>query len=363
LEEKEQDTTSVFAEEGTLAHEICELMCRYNNGEFKKATYTRRINKLKEHELFTIDMLDYCNTYATIVREKFQEAKKRTPGAVLLLEQRLDFSEYVPEGFGTGDAVIIADGAVEVIDFKYGIDVPVYAEDNSQMKLYGLGALAEFDMLYDVHDIKMTIVQPRLENISGCEMLVEDLKAWGEEVRVIAEQAFNGDGEFKAGSHCRFCKVKAKCRAYAEEQLEIAKYEFRQGPFLAETEIADILGRADELKKWLTAVDEYALDQAVNHGVSYPGYKLVEGRSVRKYISEEDVAHQLVDTHHFAEDEIYEKKLLGITKMEKTLGGKKKFTELLSDYVIKPPGKPTLVPESDKRPEWHSEDEAVNDFK
>ncbi len=361
LEEKEPDSSSEYAQEGTLAHEIGEQIVRYNNHEFRKPTLTRRLNKLKEHELFSNDMLEYCGTYGNIVWEKFNEAKKRTADAQLLIEQRLDFSNYVPEGFGTGDAVIIADNIIEIIDFKYGKGVEVSAVDNSQMKLYGLGSLNEYDMLYDIQEICLTIVQPRLENISEFTISTNDLYAWGKEVKKIAEIAFKGEGEFCPGSHCRFCKIKAKCKAYADEQLKLAKYEFKQSWQLEKTDIVDILDRADDFKKWITTVEEFALDQAVNHEMNFPGYKLVEGRSNRKYTDQKKVLKVLTSAN-YEESKLYKpKELLGITAMEKFIG-KKTFGELLSDLVIKPQGKPTLVPESDKRPEWHSEDEAKRDF-
>ncbi len=362
LEEKESETTSVYAQEGTLAHKIAELTVRYNNHEFKKATYTRRLNKLKKNEFFSNEMEEYCVSYSGIVWEKFNEAKKRTPDAQLLLEQKLDFSNVVPDGFGTGDAIIIADDTVEVIDFKYGKGVMVSADNNSQMKLYGLGALRAFEMLYDIQNVSMTIVQPRLENISNFTIKTDTLYAWGELIKKKAELAFKGEGEFKAGPHCMFCKVKAKCKAYADEQMELAKHEFKDGPYLDETEIADILLRAADFKKWLTAVEEYALDQAVNHGQEYPGMKVVEGRSNRKYTDDDGVIKTLV-AEGYEEPLLYKpKEVLGITAMTKLLG-KKQFNNLLSDLIIKPQGKPTLVPESDKRPEWHSEEEAKNDFK
>jgi hypothetical protein len=363
LEEKEPETTSSFAEEGTLAHEIGELINRYNNNEFTKRTFNTRLNKLKKHELFANDMLDYCNAYAEIVREKYLEAKKRTPDAQLIIEQKLDFSYFVPKGFGTGDALIIADGRVEVIDFKYGKSPNgrVSAVDNSQMKLYGLGAIVEYEMLYDIQEIQLTIVQPRLDNISEFNITVDELFAWGDSIRPIADKAFKGEGEFCTGKHCRFCKIKAKCKAYADKQLELAKYDFKLGPFLSDEDVSDILNRTAEFKKWLTAVEQFALDQAINHGREFPGMKLVEGRSNRKYADQEKVLKALID-YGYEETILHKpKELLGITAMQKAIG-KGAFNELLSDLVIKPQGKPTLVPLSDKRPAWHSENDAKKDF-
>lgn len=361
LEEHEPNTSSVFAQEGTLAHEIGELALRAYAGEFTKATHTRRLNKLKKNELFCPDMLGHVQVYVEFVTERYLMAKKHTPDAQLIIEQRLDFSEYVPEGFGTGDALIIADNTIEVIDFKYGKGVSVSADNNSQMMLYGLGALSGYEMLYDIQNIHLTVVQPRLQNISEFSIDSDSLYNWGKGVKKIAEIAFKGEGEFEPGSHCRFCRVKAKCKVYADEQMELAKYEFKKSPFLEDTDISDILSRAADFKKWIKAVEEFALDQAVNHGQGYPGYKLVEGKSNRKYTDQDKVLKVLL-SKDYEEALLHKpKELLGITAMEK-LVGKKPFNELLSDLVIKPQGKPTLVPESDKRSAWHSESEAKNDF-
>ncbi len=361
LEEKEPDKTSIHAEEGTLAHEVCELMVRYNAGEIKKPTYTRRLNKLKKHKLFANDMIDYCTTYAEIVREKYLTAKKHTPDVQLRVEQRLDFSNIVPDGFGTVDALIIADGIIEVIDFKYGKGVEVSAVDNSQMKLYGLGAINEYEMLYDIQEVHLSIVQPRLDNFSEFIITLDDLCQWGDEVKGIAEVAYKGEGEFKAGKHCTFCKVKAKCKAQAEEQLEIAKYDFKDSTFLTDEDISDILARSAGLKKWLKAVEEYALDQAVNHGQNYPGYKIVAGRSTRQFTDQDKVKETLL-LEGFEEPLIYKpKEMLGITALEK-LVGKKEFSSILGNLIIKPEGKPTLVPESDKRLALNSIEEAKRDF-
>lgn len=361
LEEHEADVSSVFAQEGTLAHEIGELALRKYTGEINKATHTRRLNKLKKHELFSPDMIEHVQVYVDYIVERYLLAKKHTSDAQLIIEQRLDFSNYVPEGFGTGDVLIIADNGIEVIDLKYGKGVSVSADNNPQMMLYGLGALAEYELLYDLQNTRLTIVQPRLYNISEFSMSTSDLYAWGEGVKKVAQVAFKGEGEFKTGDHCRFCKVRAKCKVYADGQLEIAKHEFKKGPFLEDSAIADVLKRAPEFKKWLSAVESYALDQAVNHDVSYPGYKLVEGRSNRKYTNQDQVLEVLISKGY--EEAILHKpkELLGITAMEKLIG-KKLFKEWLSELVIKPQGNPALVPESDKRPAWRSDADAKKDF-
>lgn len=362
LEEQFEDTTSEYAKEGTAAHELAELHLQRFLGKITKHAYTSQLNRFKkENEYFSQEMLDYTQNYADIVIEKINEARAQTANAVVLLEQRLDFSPWVPEGFGTGDVVIISEGTIEVIDLKYGKGVPVSAINNSQMRLYALGALNQFGMLYDIECVRMTIVQPRLDSISTDELLTEMLLKWANEVvKPTAEQAYSGEGEFLAGDHCRFCRVRYTCRARAEKNLELARYEFQSPPELTHVEIGKILTQADQLQKWVKDVQKYALNQAEKHGAKFPGWKLVEGRSNRKYADEEVVVSTL-KANGFSEDKIYQKKLLGITAMEKLLG-KKKFEKLLGELVVKPAGKPALVPESDKRPELSSTASAVGDF-
>lgn len=268
---------------------------------------------------------------------------------MVLLEMKLDYSTWVPEGFGTGDLVLVTDDVLEVIDFKYGRGIQIGAEDNPQMRLYALGALSQFGCLYEVNTVRMTIVQPRLDSISTDEMAVKELVDWGEKmVKPIADLAFKGEGEFKAGGHCRFCRVRATCRARAEMNMKLACYDFKEPPLLTDEEIVEVLDAADEYMKWISDLQGYALDQAVNNGKKWPGYKLVEGRSYRRYKDQGKVAEALIAAG-YKEDEIYEKVLLGITKMERAVG-RKEFNELLAGLIEKPPGKAKLAPESDKRP-------------
>jgi hypothetical protein len=306
-------------------------------------------------------MEDYVQGYVDRVLERFAEAKAKTPDAIMLLEQRLDFSEWVPEGFGTGDVVIIADGQLEIIDLKYGKGVPVEAEGNPQLRLYGLGAYNTFSLLFDIKSVRMTIDQPRLDSVTSCELLVEDLLEWAEnEVKPKAADAWEGRGKYQPGGHYRFCRGKALCKARAEANLELAKYDFTDPNILMPDEIGEILGRLDELMNWAGTVKDYALEQAEKHGVRWPGWKLVEGRSNRKYSDQDAIASTLTGAG-IQEALIYERSLLGITAMEKALG-KKQFETLLGDLIIKPAGKPVLVPENDKRPEIGSVSSAKNDF-
>jgi hypothetical protein len=362
LEELFPESSSDYAAEGTAAHALAELKLQHALGLIDEETYLERSSNFEENsDYWSVSMNDYIDDYVSMVVERVNEARNRSKDAQVLLEQRLDFSEWVPDGFGTGDVVIIADDIMEVIDLKYGRGVPVSAEDNAQMRLYALGALALFGDLYDIKTVKMTIIQPRLDSISTDEITAGMLLWWADgELRRRAKLAYDGEGEFKAGDHCRFCRARAGCRARAEANLELAKMEFRQPPLLTEEEIATVLARADELKAWAADVSDYALDQAVNHGVKYPGWKLVEGRSNRKYTDEKAVAETL-ERAGYTEEDIYQKTVWGITAMERNLG-KKRFMELLKDLVIKPAGKPVLVPESDKRPEINSAASAAADF-
>lgn len=348
LEEQFEDKTSIYAEEGTLAHELAELKLRLELKEITKRTYTLRFNKAtKDNPLYSKDMDDYVDIYKEICMEKYLNSKETTTDSIAAVEQRLDFSNYVPDGFGTGDFIVIADGTLEICDLKYGKGVPVSAENNSQMRLYALGAINKFSFLYDIEKVRMTIIQPRLSNISSDEISVNELLKWAEEVvKPSAELAIKGEGEFKTGGHCKFCKARSVCRARADENLELAKFEFKKSDTLSNDEIAEILEKVDSLVKWASDVKEYALDKALE-GEEFKGYKLVEGRSQRKWKDEKAVAQILID-RGFLDNIIWTKKLTTISNIERAIG-KKETERLFKDLIDKPTGKPTLVPISDKR--------------
>lgn len=356
LQESVPDKPSEYAAEGTTAHELSEIILRgrillCDSKERKRLD--RELNKIKKNEFYNTEMDNAIHEYVEVVEERFMEAKARSEDAVVLLEERLDYSEWVPEGFGTGDVVLIADGVLEIIDLKYGKGVPVSAEDNSQMKLYALGAWSAYNYLYSINEVRMTIVQPRLDSISTATMMIEDLLEWAETVvKPNAELAFNGKGKFKADAHCRWCKVKGNCRARADANMEALAYEFKEPALLTNEEIGSILFVAEQLKAWAKDVEEYAHGQALK-GESIPQWKLVEGRSNRA-ITDKNAAMKIfeengLDTNKYLKPQ----ELLGISALEKNIG-KKEFHSLLGDLVIKPDGKPTLVPETDKRPELNS---------
>lgn len=361
LEEQFPDNAGQAAAEGTLAHSLGELLLRKELKLIKKYQFEKQLAEIKQNELYDNSMLDHCEDYRDFVMERYYDAQSRTKDAMIFLEQKIDLTEYMPEGFGTTDANIIADHILDVVDLKYGKGVPVSAENNKQMMVYALGALLAFDYMFDIKVIRMTIYQPRIDNISTWEISVKDLRTWAEtELKPRAKLAFAGEGEFKPGSHCRFCKARGACKVNAEFNLQLAKHEFKEPTLLTDEEISDILDRSKTFENWLNGVEAYALDQAVNHGKKWPGYKVVEGRSNRKYSNEESVA-KLLTGKGYKEETIYEKSILGIGKMEKALG-KDVFNSLLSPLIIKPAGKPALAPLSDKRAEYHSNEAAKIEF-
>lgn len=355
------DNSGLAASEGTLAHALGELLIRHKLKRIPKGEFTKKLKAIQADKQYENAMYDYADDYAVFVLEQFSEAQSHTKDAVIYLEQKLDLTDYVPEGFGTGDAGIIADKWLTLIDLKYGKGVPVSAEKNKQMMLYALGALKDYDFIYDIEMVRLIIYQPRLDSITTYEISTKDLKQWGEtELKPRAALAFKGEGDFNPGKHCHFCKARAVCKANAEYRLEVAKYEFKEAVLLQDVDISDILDQADDFVKWIGAVKEHALSESVNNGKRWPGYKLVEGRSNRVYTDETKVADTL-KKNGFQEDAIYTKKILGITAMEKAIT-KPTFNSLLNNLVVKPSGKPTLVHESDKRAEYNSVDAAVLDF-
>lgn len=343
------DSSSSYAQQGTDAHELCEAKVLMT--VCGKATWDPRDNLT----YYDAEMENCSEEYCNYVLEQFLAAKEHCSDPEVLVEQRLDFSKWVPDGFGTGDCIIVSDDVLHIIDFKYGLGVLVEAEGNPQMMCYALGALDIYDGIYDIKTVKMTIFQPRRDNISTYTMEKADLLHWADNVLApTAQLAYEGKGDFKAGDHCQFCKVKASCRKRAEYNLELAKYDFEMPAMLEDTEIAAILPKVDELVSWVNDIKEYALHQALS-GTVYDGYKVVEGKSNRKYLDDAAVAFAVKD----AGFDPYERKLLGITAMTSLLG-KQKFNELLGGLIEKPQGKPTLVPATDKRPALNT---AKDDFK
>lgn len=365
IEQTFPESTSDAADEGTLAHAIAELQLKLQLRRISFEKYEK-----ERQELLTIDagkfhsasMDEYVSQYVTYVLEQYAEARVETADAQIHVERRLDLTDYVQDCWGTGDVGIVGDRKLRGIDLKYGKGVEVSAEENKQMMIYALGWLKEFDGEYDIHEVCMTIFQPRLENISTWSISVPELKQWAEtELKPKAELAFAGAGKFKAGSHCQFCKVRNFCKTKADYEWSISSYNKQQGTFLNPDEIADILFHADDFVKWANGIKEYALHEATTNGIEWPGHKLVEGRSNRQFSDEAKVV-ELLKESGWPDDSIYNKKLIGLGDMEKLVGGKKAFDSLLKPFIIKPPGKPTLAPTEDKRPMYGTRSTAAEDF-
>lgn len=337
------DQTSPYAAQGTDAHELCAYLVEKALGRDVK-------DPTESLSYYDPEMQTCAEGYAEFVMQEYELAKQTCPDTDVLIEQKVDFSKWVEGGTGTADCILLSDGTAEIIDYKHGLGVMVSAESeefggNPQLMCYALGLIDMFDGIYNIDTIRMAIYQPRRDNVSICQMSKDDLMKWAEETLApTAILATKGEGEFKAGDHCQFCKVKATCRKRAEYNLEMAKYDFEVPATLEDHEIEAILMKVDQLTSWAEDVKEYALSQALQ-GKEYEHFKVVEGRSNRKYTDENAVAFAVKD----AGFDPYEKKLLGITAMTSLLG-KKKFEELLGGMITKPPGKPTLVSKSDKRP-------------
>lgn len=356
LERDVEDKSSTFAEEGTLAHAYCAKKLKEFLG-LSVDDENAEIAQLAE-QYHSGEMDEYTDTYKTIVLEKFNAARAKTKDAQLLVEVKLDFSHYVPDAFGTSDAIIIADGVMEVIDFKYGKGVKVSAVENPQMMIYALGAWDLFNFEYNIQKVRMTIVQPRIDNLSEFEINATDLINWAvDELQPKAKEAYAG-GKQKPGEWCQFCKVKASCKALSSMCIEAQ--QANQDPRLISKETMErtILPLLSTFKTWLSGVEEYSLQQALD-GVQYQGFKIVEGRSIRK-ITDQSAVMELLGKEGFAKESyIKPTELRSITDLEKLIG-KKRFGTLCADYISKPQGKPTLVPESDKRPAFN---QAADDFK
>lgn len=349
---QEDDQGSEYARQGSDAHALCEHL-------LLKALGRETRDPTEDLTYYDAEMQEAAEAYAAFVMEQVAEAKTVCHDPLICVEQTVDFSKWVQHGFGTADALIVADDTLYITDMKYGVGCLVTADGedgtgNSQLKCYALGAIDTFGDLYDINRIRLSIFQPRRDNVDTFELTKADLLQWADDVLApIAKLAYEGQGEFEAGNHCQFCRVKATCRKRAEYAMELAKYEFADAPTLDENEIAEILPQIDTLVSWAEDIKSHALNQALS-GVRYPGFKLVAGRSNRKYADEAAVARVVSEAGY----DPYDKKLVGITEMTKRLG-KKRFEELLNGLLIKPEGKPVLVPVTDTRPELNN---AKNDF-
>lgn len=347
------DSTSVYAEEGTLAHELADIKLRQAFKMFKrKAEYNKALKKIESHELYQEEMHEHVDFFVDYVTHRYNHLKKISPAEpVVMIEQRIDLTAYIPEGFGTGDTCLVADKAVEVIDLKYGKGLRVDAEENEQLMVYGLGLLHKSELLYDIERVNMTIVQPRLDHVSTWSISVEDLFKWAEHLKTRAELAIEGEGEYVPGDHCKWCSAKHACSALKDFAFKQAELDFKpEQTKLTDDQIIEAYSQLSTILDYAKSLASHVETEAYN-GKKWKGYKLVEGRSNRTWVAEDSAIDKLTGELKFEKDQVVNVKIKGIGDIEK-LVGKKQFPALLGDYVDKPQGKPTLVPESDKRKEW-----------
>ncbi len=348
LTENMPDTASEYAAEGTLAHALGELKVRKKFEIMKKSVYDKTLKELKADPLYSPEMDGYTDGYLDYVAAIMHSFKTKP---YIAIEKRLDYSHIAPGGFGTGDCLIMCGGELHIIDFKYGKGVPVSAEDNPQLKLYALGAVREYELLYDIQNITLHIVQPRTDDGNSSWTITRAaLDEWGESIKPVARLAYDGKGDFKCGDHCRFCKAKSTCRARADFMLSEAGFTSLPPELLSDDELGKVLERARLFANWLSDVENYALNAILN-GKTITGFKAVEGTS-RRRITDIDGAFEVLKSNGYDEAVLYERTPLGITDLEKLIGGKKKLTDLIGGFIEKPQGKPTLVPADDKRPDY-----------
>jgi Protein of unknown function (DUF2800). len=350
LETQFGDQETEAAKQGTAAHALAEH-------KVLKALKRQTVRPVSPYD---DDEMEACtDAYRDFIMEEIATLESEGIIPSIFTEVPLDLTHYIPDGTGQSDCVIVSDKCLHIIDLKYGQGVLVDAENNTQLMIYALGSVLRFINIYDFSTVKMTIFQPRRDNYSSWTIPLDELLDWSESVlKPIAKIAFVGQGSFQAGPWCMFCKAADRCRCRAEAQLALAQYEFREPPLLNDNEIVDVLGRVASLVKWANDVKEYALDSAVNHGKTWPGYKLVESRSMRHYTDEEEVEKAANAAGY---KDIYRKTLLTVTEMEKLMS-KKIFNQVLGNLVYKPPGKPALVPESDKRTAMDAKTTAKEEF-
>ena len=352
------DRDTVFTREGTLAHAVAELKARKYFIGMGPQKYGAALKKLKSDELWQDEMDGHTDAYLDALKDI---AATFTDTPYVALEQRVDFSEYVPEGFGTADCIMIGGETLHIVDFKYGRGVEVSAEDNPQLKLYAMGAILQYKAFYDIFTVRMTIVQPRIKREPDTwEMEARDLLHWAEDVvKPAAKLAAAGEGEYAEGDWCRWCAIRGSCRARAEAQLRAARMDFKEPPELTDIEVAEALTIGQRLKSWLSDLEEYALGACLD-GREIPGFKAVEGRSVRAW-TDADAAFTAAKAAGVPEEMLYERKPVTLAALEKIMG-KKPFAEALADYVATPPGKPTLVKADDKRRAITNRSSVEDDF-
>lgn len=361
LEAEHDDTSSDFADEGTLAHKLGEWMIKHRLNLINLSVFKTKLASISKNKHYNDSMYEYCDQYAVFVMEKYNAALEKDPNAKIFLEVIIDLTEYIPEGFGTGDVIIVTSETVEIIDLKYGKGVKVDAIENKQMMLYALGILNIYNLVYDIDTVIMTIYQPRIDNFSTWELSAKKLLAWAERyLRKQAKLAWEGKGEFKPGKHCQFCRVRTTCKANAEFQMQLAEWEFKESPYLTLEEIAVILEQSELFISWVNSIKDHALKEALA-GKKIPGHKLVTGRSTRVITEVERVKKIFQKKGYEDFDYLSTPQLLGITALEKRFGAAG-LQKLIGKYIDKPDGKPALVSEDDSRPEYNSAEKAKQIF-
>jgi hypothetical protein len=359
LEENFLNESSPFAEEGTLAHEFAELLLKKQLKIITGKEYTRLAAPHVANKFYSVEMLDEVQKHVDYVKQQFAAAKRRDPHAIILIEEKVDITHLIEEGFGTCDVIIIGNGTLEVIDLKYGKGLRVSAENNPQLKLYGSGALEAYELIHDIDNVRLTINQPRLDSISSWDINVEDLAQWGQEVvKPKAVEAYAGRGDQVVGDWCHFCKASARCKAQSDNAIKTAKAEFTEIQLLDDAELIEIYKNIPNVSKWFEKVNNYVYGEALA-GKQWPEHKLVEGRSNRVWANDNSVT-EILYNEGYKEGHVFNYKLKGIGDIEK-LVGKKNFDDLLGEVVIKPAGNPSLVHVSDKRPAMGNS-QAQSDF-
>jgi hypothetical protein len=358
VEQFAEEPSSVYAKEGTLAHEFSKVQLQWKTKLLTTRSFNQLIKGLKANDLYSPEMDHEVEKYVSLVLEELSLSKKTTSDAILMIEEKLDLTRYIEEGFGTGDALIIADKILKVIDLKFGKGIRVYPENNPQLMLYGLGALEKVELFYEIDMVELIIVQPRLDHFAKWSIKVDELKAWAiNKLKPLVGKAFKGEGLQVAGTWCQFCPVAPRCATLASVNMKLIDDQFSDPHLLKDEHMIDIYNKSDQITKWLNAISDYMLKEAIN-GKAWPGLKLVEGRSNRKWVDEEKVIATL-KAFNFTDEQILNIKVQGITAIEK-LVGKKKFTEILGDLTVKPAGAPTLTSKDDPRPEFKNN--AEKDF-
>lgn len=362
LEMKFPDKTSEYAEEGTAAHELAEISALHATDQITAEEYNERFFEIKKSKWYTEEMLECCWDYAKLVKEKWTDLRKKTGNSVALIEAKINFDKWVPMGFGTADCIILSDGYMEVVDFKYGRGKRVDAFQNPQMRLYTLGAYNTFGLVYDVEHITMTIFQPRISNgVTSDEITIDGLLDWAESyVAPRAKLAYAGKGQFNPSEEtCKFCKAKATCRARAEENLKLYDDGF-DARLLTVQEAGELLAKAADIEAWLSDLKAYVESELLDD-VEVPGWKLVAGQSIRRFSDEKAVAEAMLAAGYDPAVLYKPPELITLSQMEKDFG-KKAVEKTIGHLIVKPAGKPTLAPESDKRPAIKREEELLKEF-